>query len=165
MKRELLQWTSAALFRLLTKSVLHPGYSSNVDLQTYYRNEFAKNGYVKLTPFLSDDIFEIVSQELEEMDSQKIVRNFKMKEYETPRVLSVIGGSKILSNSQILLQLYSHYEIRHELSKIVGEHLYPVQHYEEFMVINILEARENTHGWHLDDPVVCAGNHSRASFL
>ena len=113
---------------------------------------FKNQGYVTLPNFYNEDFFSILQGESTRMEAKRIERNFTMPGYNTPRHLSVIGGKLIFKNSLIFPMLYLNFEIRSMLSSIIGSELYSVNHEEEFMVINYLERKGGTHGWHVDDP-------------
>jgi hypothetical protein len=79
-------------------------------------------------------------------------RDFQMPGYETPRKLTAIGGRTITARSPLITSLYSSIEIRNLVAGIVGQAVFECRHCDEFLVLNHLGARDDTHGWHLDDP-------------
>lgn len=116
------------------------------------RREFNRRDFVRLPGLLRDEAYSLLFDEVMRLKELSRARDFTMAGYNTPRVLSVIGGQQILANSAILSMLYQHYDIRATLKQIVGAELYPCLHPNEFMVINYLTGLRSTHGWHLDDP-------------
>ncbi|NEQ34946.1 MAG: hypothetical protein F6K40_00920 [Okeania sp. SIO3I5] len=114
--------------------------------------KFKKDGYVKLKNFIRLKPYQLIMEEISILEQIATHKNFTMKPYNTPRQLSVIGGSQIVNNSPFLLSLYYSSEVRSVLTKIVDEKIVECRHPEEFMVINFLLNKRSTHGWHLDDP-------------
>lgn len=135
----------------LTDSIVNNVYKEN-GVRQGLAEEFEAQGYVKLPNFFVDDAFCLLQREAARLSRIKVEKEFMMPGYNTPRLLSVIGGKKILDNSFIFSALYLNREIKAVLSDIVGKELHSVDHEEEFMVINFLEKRAGTHGWHVDDP-------------
>lgn len=115
-------------------------------------DKFAEQGYVNLPNFFTDDYFEILQRESVRLSKIKVERDFVMPGYNTPRLISVIGGKQILKNSFIFSALYLSAEMKSVLSSIISKQIFNVNHDEEFMVVNYLEKASGTHGWHLDDP-------------
>ncbi|MUG93669.1 hypothetical protein F7734_15070 [Scytonema sp. UIC 10036] len=125
---------------------------TDYDVLTQLRHEFITDNYVKLPGLFSLEAFTDLKAELKRIEPFAIKKNFVMEGYETPRVLSVLGGQKILKLSPMLKSLYSDENLSHFLQMIVGTEIYPCLHPEEFMVANFLLCAGATHGWHLDDP-------------
>jgi hypothetical protein len=119
---------------------------------TELRREFNRKDFVRLPALLRSNVYPLLFEEVIRLKELSRARDFTMSGYNTPRVLSVVGGQQILANSAILSMLYQHYDIRTTLKQIVGAELYPCLHPNEFMVINYLTGLRSTHGWHLDDP-------------
>lgn len=80
-------------------------------------------------------------------------RDFMMTGYDTPRLLSVAGGQKILRNTVFIPTLYVHHQLKSVLSTITRKALFTVKHQQECIVANYLDGNGQTHGWHLDDPM------------
>ena len=116
------------------------------------RHEFATNSYVKIPGLFSDGVFNILRAEVARLEGLAVVRDFIMQGYDTRRMMSTLGGLKILEESPLLAALYSHYDLRSLIREIVGAEIYPCQHPDEFIVINRLVTKGGTHGRHLDDP-------------
>lgn len=113
---------------------------------------FEQQGYVTMPQFFMPEFFDLVVEESIRLSKIRNEKEFTMPGYETPRLLSVIGGKQILNNSFVFSALYINAEVKSVLSSIVSRSLFNVDHEEEFMVINFLEKKGGTHGWHLDDP-------------
>lgn len=137
--------------RMLLHRLIHPRYSDGAVL-TELAREFASEGYVRLPGLLTPGSFAAVADELLVRVDRARTRDFVMDGYETPRVMSVMGGSFLLRETDLVWSLYSHWELRRLVSTLAGAPIYPCQHQEEFMVANFLLRSGNTHGWHLDDP-------------
>jgi hypothetical protein len=116
------------------------------------REQFARSGYVKLPSFLSEDALAVFRDEMEQLELFACRKKFEMPGYQTPRKLSVAGGSQIKFNSPVLYSLYHHYALRSCVEQLTGRQIYTCTHPEEFMVANFLHNSGDTHGWHLDDP-------------
>lgn len=116
------------------------------------REQFLRCGYVKLPSFLTPVALEFLKAELERLETSASRRAFEMPGYNTPRSLSVLGGTTIKAQSPLLFGLYHHSALRTCVERVAGRTVYPCQHPEEFMVANLLHRSGDTHGWHLDDP-------------
>lgn len=116
------------------------------------RSKFHSDGYVRLPGLLKNKLSSIYLDEALRLNKYCDACDFMMPQYNTPRILSVIGGQKILSRSSMFSMLYLDFSIQELVSLVVGKHVYHIHHKEEFMVINYLEKKGGTHGWHLDDP-------------
>ena len=136
---------------LVLADVVSSTYLDNSYLQKLSK-KFKQEGYLTLRGFLSKDVFSIVSEEALKLHELSAKRDFVMIGYETPRMLSVAGGKKILRNTVFIPSLYVHHQLRMVLSSLAQDKLYTVNHQEECIVANFLEGRGQTHGWHLDDP-------------
>ncbi len=117
-----------------------------------YREEYQKHGYVKFKGFINEELIDNMVNDLESVGELSDAKCFTMPGYQTPRKLSVLGGEKILSLIPNLGMLYFHHEIRDFIKLVRGVDVHSVKHVKEFMVVNMLQARGDTHGWHLDDP-------------
>lgn len=114
--------------------------------------EFLANGYVKLPNLLHENVFTAICDELLQQVPFARGRKFLMGGYETPRFMSVIGGSTLRLATDITWSLYLHWEIHQLLNQLCGMPVFPCLHPDEFMVANFLLHVSETHGWHLDDP-------------
>lgn len=116
------------------------------------KNNFKNDGYINLNSLFNDSTFNNLHKEMSKLKEHLSRKDFIMEEYSTPRNMSVVGGSKIMENSNYLTSLYMNYELRNLISYITESDIYSVNHPEEFMVMNSLDGTKDTHGWHLDDP-------------
>jgi hypothetical protein len=137
--------------RIFLQGLLEPRYRDGAHLQELSR-EFEREGYVHLPGLFRAGVFSAIEDELLSKVPLARSRNFVMSGYETPRVMSVMGGSFLLRETDLVWPLYSHWELRKLVAAVAGAPVYPCLHPEEFMVANVLLASGNTHGWHLDDP-------------
>ncbi|QDL08481.1 hypothetical protein DP113_11710 [Brasilonema octagenarum UFV-E1] len=115
------------------------------------QQEFACKGYVKLPSLLNSEAFSFLQAEVKRLEQFVTKRNFTMPGYETPRLMSILGGRRILQESLTLWSLYSNYEVVKLIQAIIGGKIYPCLHGDEFMIMNCLLSNQATHGWHLDD--------------
>lgn len=142
---------NASSKKICITNLLTQKYKETWHLKELQR-EFARKDFVKLPKLLAPEAFSLMKNELNNLQQLAAQRNFVMEGLETPRIMSVIGGTKILDQSPILWSLYIHYDLRVLIRNIVGAEIYPCLHPNEFMVANYLLASRSTHGWHLDDP-------------
>ncbi|MBK1646863.1 hypothetical protein CKO25_19980 [Thiocapsa imhoffii] len=140
-----------ALLSLLSKPIIGKHYRDPAYLDQL-RCIFSEYGYVKLTEFFIKPVYESLVAEIGAIQRKKRKRDFQMPGYATPRIMSVVSGSEILESSVLLVTLYGHCELRKTLATIIDHDIFGVHHREELMVVNLLEKRGDTHGWHLDDP-------------
>ncbi|ODS22544.1 hypothetical protein AB835_13590 [Candidatus Endobugula sertula] len=135
----------------LATSIISNEYKNNKlidDLQEKYRC----SGFVKLPKFFTRSVLSLLLDEVYRLYSYRDKKNFIMPGYQSPRIMSVIGGQKIIRNSFIFPAVYVDKELKEILSKITNTPIFNIAHEEELMVINCLEKESSTHGWHLDDP-------------
>ena len=136
---------------LPTKPVVSDIYRSPVHLASL-RDNFKRNGFVKLPGLLNHETFNIVEQNLNSLHAKRIRRDFVMPGFGTERKMSVVGGSTLASLCTPLVALYGNIDLRAVISGIIGNPVNTVPHYQEFMVVNFLDGEADTHGWHTDDP-------------
>ncbi|MFJ4064742.1 phytanoyl-CoA dioxygenase family protein [Pseudomonas sp. NPDC089996] len=115
--------------------------------------QFAEEGYVTLENFFSPKVVALINEETRALHEISNKRDFTMGGYETPRLLSVAGGQKILRNTVFIPTLYVHHQLKSVLSAITRTPLFTVKHQQECIVANNLDGQGHTHGWHLDDPM------------
>jgi hypothetical protein len=137
---------------IVLSKVTSPAYSVFETLNNLHE-DFLATGCVVLEQFLTPSIMQCLDDELALLYKTRSVKHFMMPGYNTPRFLSVSGGSKILSESSVISSLYIHYELNSVLSRIIGSDIFTIQHREECIVANYLDEPGATHGWHLDDPM------------
>ncbi len=116
------------------------------------KEKFDALGYVKLYSLFTDNFLQNLEQEVQSLSKKSIEKNFVMPGYSTPRKLSILGGKFIQAYSPLLTNLYKNEQLKRVISKIIGKQIYSIDHQEECMVINFIEKKGGTHGWHLDDP-------------
>jgi hypothetical protein len=126
------------------------------------RREFSRNDYVKLPALVDSETLAKLKVEIDLLEKFAHNKNFMMEvsKYGTPRIMTTLGGETImqelprlgLDRVALLGTLYTHHEIWALLQSIIGARIYSCLHPNEFMVMNYLVGRGNTHGWHLDDP-------------
>jgi hypothetical protein len=117
-----------------------------------FRNDFYSNGYAKLPKFLTSEVFAIISDEVKKLHFTRFRKDFVMPSYNTDRKMSVISGKEVVQSSRFIAELYSCRELREVISLLIGTDIHTVHHEDEFLVVNFLDGKGDTHGWHLDDP-------------
>lgn len=115
---------------------------------------FGRNGYVKLPGLIVPSTFNLLRTEVQRLSGIAKERNFVMPGYESPRVMTTLGGKQIKENSELLKNFYSNQELRSILSGIVGSQLFDSHDEKEWCVSNWLNGEGQTHGHHLDDPPI-----------
>lgn len=143
--------TRAKQLCVMSDSVITDDYK-NIELIEELGKGFSKAGFVSLPNFFTDSVLSLLKEEARKLYCYKVRKNFIMPGYETPRKMSVIGGKSILENSFIFPALYLDKEVKKILSQIANDFIFNINHEEELMVINCLDTKDSTHGWHLDDP-------------
>ncbi|SIT43752.1 conserved hypothetical protein [Paraburkholderia ribeironis] len=144
-RRNSANW-AVELWDLITPKIYDPNVLQKM------RDDFVRMGYVRFPALVTSRVLDSIKDELVELLQFAVRRNFEMPGYETPRNLSVLGGSIIKSYSPLLYSLYHHYALRSCVESVVGRAIFSCSHPEEFMVANFLHHDGDTHGWHLDDP-------------
>ncbi len=113
---------------------------------------FHEDGYVKLPRLLRDGPLDVLRDEVAALEPQARVRDFVMSGPQTPRVMSVLSATQLLTGATAPALLYVHFEIVRVIARVAGTAVYRCKHPEEVIVCNFLLAPGSTHGWHLDDP-------------
>ncbi len=135
-----------ALFQLVEAK-----YQNDV-LLADLRSSFNLCGYVALPHLFCPESFDLLREEVQNLQIHAAKRDFTMPGYETPRRLQTVGAQVICSVSPLLFSTYLHFDIKMLVREITGGPVFACQHPQEFMVANFLEGKQATHGWHLDDP-------------
>jgi hypothetical protein len=112
----------------------------------------AAERYTKLPGLFSGGILDALKRELSGLQTHAKDRDFTMPGYETPRIMTTIGGQVIRSESDLLKAIYRDAGLRQLVNTLVGRPVYDCLDANEWMIATILNAPGNTHGWHLDDP-------------
>jgi hypothetical protein len=114
---------------------------------------FARHEYVALPGlFSTPQAFATLRAEVARLRQFAAGKNFVMPGYNTPRVMSTVGGRKIRRESPLLTAMYEEGSLSQLVSGIAGRSVFPCHDENEWMVVNWLEGQGETHGWHLDDP-------------
>jgi hypothetical protein len=115
------------------------------------QREFTRHAYVKLPGLVSRAALPALQTELQRVEQEATARNFQMEGYDTPRVLSTMGGEKLQRLSPMLGALYQTAELRHLIEAVVGGPVYDCANQNEGLVANFERSVGATHGWHVDD--------------
>lgn len=115
---------------------------------------FGRFGYVKLPKLIAPVTFNLLKTEVQRLSGIAKKRNFVMPGYESPRVMTTLGGKQIKENSALLKSFYGNQELRSVLSEIVGSQLFDCPDENEWCVSTWLNGEGQTHGHHLDDPPI-----------
>jgi hypothetical protein len=122
------------------------------DFLAFMRDRFRKDGFVYLGSLLSLKSYTQLLAEFENLAGDLRYRNFLMPPYNTPRHMEVLGGRKIADLSPFIDSLYRDPQILQLIRGITADEIHFCKHPEEFIVLNVLSRKGQTHGWHLDDP-------------
>ena len=114
--------------------------------------EFLDNDFVPLPAFVAPQALEWLRGWFNLMEASARPRDFTMEEYDSPRLMSVLGGYQIAANFPDVSALYYHHELRRFVESVTGGDVHDCPDAHEFMVANIQSGIGQTHGWHLDDP-------------
>ncbi len=114
------------------------------------RQTFAETDAVRLPALLPESAHARLTAAVKELRGKMRNRAFVMPGYGTPRVMSVLGASVLVAAIPMLLDLYD--AISDLVSTVECGRVYRCKHTEEFIVLNRLDGRCATHGWHRDDP-------------
>lgn len=145
----------------LSEAWQHPRYRPAPLVGSSYRRRedrtelartFASNGVAVLPRLIEVDALPTLTAAVAGLATSGRRRDFQMPGYDTPRKLTVLGGRMITAQSPLIRSLYDHPEIRAVIADIVGQPIFECRHPDEFLVLNHLAFRDDTHGWHLDDP-------------
>jgi len=115
---------------------------------------FGRHGYVKLQGLLESQTFDLLKNEVQRLSGIAKERNFMMPGYESPRVMTTLGGRQIKESSYLLKSFYDNQQLRSILSGIVGNQLFDCPDENEWCVSTWLNGEGQTHGHHLDDPPI-----------
>src|SRR5258708_7462033 len=81
---------------------------------------FERHGYVKLPNLLTESTVAILRNEVLNLSAVALAREFVMSGFETPRVMTTVGGKQITQHSTLLRRFYDDSKLREILSRIVG---------------------------------------------
>lgn len=115
---------------------------------------FSKSGYVKLPGLIEPTTFTALRAEVETLSRIARHKDFVMSGYETPRIMTTLGGKEISANSETLRRFYKDNRLRAILAGIIGGPVFDSYDANEWCVATWLNGRGETHGYHLDDPPI-----------
>jgi hypothetical protein len=116
------------------------------------KNEFSRNGFIKVRDIIPDEISEQVRTEVYALlDDHAERRDLRLATTGyTPRFMSVVKSEEIAENHLISI-LYRSRALNALLTQITGESLYPCPSKDEEFLITRQERKGDTHGWHWGD--------------
>ncbi|GAA2882374.1 hypothetical protein GCM10010517_45520 [Streptosporangium fragile] len=116
-------------------------------------HDFRRNGYVKLRNLVSDEVKEIVSQEVDrllDLHARRI--DITLKETsDSPRKMSTVSQQSIARDSTLIPELYGSTALKGFLGGLADEPVVDCPWDEEKYVIIRQEKKGDTHGWHWGD--------------
>lgn len=138
--------------QIWSNGIISERYRDKSELQRRLRASFGETGYVKLPDFLTPDAFHTIASEVKRLHAARVRKNFVMPDFNTDRKMSVLSGKDVVRQSEVIASLYACQELRDWIASMTGTDIHTVLHDEEFLVVNFLDGKRDTHGWHLDDP-------------
>lgn len=147
-----MQYDAGLTQKIWSTGIISDRYQGNPELQQQLRTSFRDTGYVKLPEFLTPDAFRAVSWEVTRLHSARVRKDFVMPDFNTDRKMSVLSGKDVVRQSEVIASLYACQQLRDWITSLTGTDIHSVLHDDEFLVVNFLDGKRDTHGWHLDDP-------------
>ncbi|MDQ1020043.1 HalD/BesD family halogenase [Streptomyces afghaniensis] len=114
---------------------------------------FRRNGYVKLSNFVSKDLFQTITKEchrLLDLHQQRIDIHLK-ETSNSPRFMSTVSQKAIETDSELVRAVYNSEAMMGTLSRIAGQPVLPCPWDEEKYVLIRQHKQGDTHGWHWGD--------------
>lgn len=117
------------------------------------RNEFVRNGFIKLRNIVDDDLRERITREVNSLiDRQLERRDLHLATTDnTPRYMSVVRSEFIAENSPLINTLSKSEVLLNTLSQIAGSQIVASVSKDEEYLITKQERKGDTHGWHWGD--------------
>jgi len=124
----------------------------SIDQIEMYKQEFAKYGYVKVSPLLTNDTIDILIEESNVlMDKYAKRKDFLMYETEsTPRKISTVSGNIVNEESGFISSLYKNSQVVEFLEEISGNRLFETPDIADRHAIHKLHRKNDIHGGHVD---------------
>ena len=137
---------------------IHGSQEKNIprfDLSALNRKEIIlddlnKKGFSLFPKFVQPETVNALAREQERISFLSRPVDFMMPPYNTPRKSRVIGGNKLAKNSPLISKLYE--DVRLLLEAKIGTSFFACNNSNEFAVLNHLNGKDASHGWHMDDP-------------
>jgi len=140
---------------MLDKVLLQQYYKDNFPEQRLFilRNEFSRNGFIKLRDVVSDTLRQQVTREVKKLIDRQIERrdlHLATTDY-TPRYMSVVRSEFIAENSELICALSKCESMLAMLSVIADTNIIASVSKDEEYLITQQERKGDTHGWHWGD--------------
>jgi len=117
------------------------------------RQDFAREGFVKLTDFFPKDVTVPMQEE-----AMSLVKNFGDRREltlhttsNTPRVMTGVKTNFIEENSKIIPSFYDQEELKSFLGEVAGEKIFDCPAEDEKYLIFYQNKKGDSHGWHWGD--------------
>lgn len=117
------------------------------------RNEFAKNGFIKIREIVDELTRENIAEETHSLiDRQVERRDLHLATTDnTPRYMSVVRSEFIAENSELITRLSKSKQLLETLSYIADTKIVTSVSKDEEYLITKQERKGDTHGWHWGD--------------
>jgi len=117
------------------------------------RNQFAKNGFIKIRDIVNDSLRERVTQDVLCLIERQLERRdlHLATTDNTPRYMSVVRSEFIAENSNIIVELANSPPLLNTLSLIADTQVIASVSKDEEYLITKQERKGDTHGWHWGD--------------
>jgi hypothetical protein len=116
-----------------------------------YREQFAREKYVRFGGFFTAAAFALLADEVGRLRRLAIRRDLQMEGSDgSPRKMSTLGGHVIAEYSTIVPQLYQDVDLLAFLGGVAGEEVLVVPDPVENFVLNVLHRPADIHGGHID---------------
>lgn len=141
--------------RLLDSDALElhiKNFSENADIRARSQ-QFRREGYVKLTGLIPDNLFSEVTAEVNDLIDQHSKRiDIEMKETgNSPRKMRTVSAEAIDSDSKLIPAIYDSTALTDVLGRIAAANVLPCPWQGEKYVIIRQDQPGDTHGWHWGD--------------
>jgi hypothetical protein len=134
---------------------LAPHLAERFDDDTVRRmsQHFRREGYVKLSNLVPQDLFSEISDEVYrilDLHEKRIDLKIKVTG-ETPRYMSTVNQAAIASTSDLIPAIYESNEMMGFLSRLAREDVISCPYVDERYIATRLHKQGDTHGWHWGD--------------
>lgn len=140
---------------VLDEACLQQGHRNRFPEENMFslRQEFARNGFIKVRDIVDDSLREKVTAEVNGLIERQLERRdlHLATTDNTPRYMSVVRSEFIAENSPLINTLSKSEVLLDTLSRIAGTRVVASVSKDEEYLITKQERKGDTHGWHWGD--------------